>query len=290
MFPPGVSLTQFSADAYQFGAEIVTEEVLREGKRQLDRHKKNTERAYRRGELRSFLQRVTGPASTPDFKEAEGGGGWLGCFKKKPKDARDMLNMAGETPSMREPATLKGNCQRKGGFKLSGGAWKDAYAEVRHPGFLYVFKDAQTAAATPSQHTLTGHLGNNKKDSDLTILDLRLVLDFKIVEKKHDVNEINIETVDASVQLRFASPEDLECWRQGLIDWKDFCVDYGTLFAGTGAKGDIESNTRSSGSGVGSAPTQSPMAPMDLDNIHVRPTLSDLCTIANSMLAGGRGQ
>jgi hypothetical protein len=43
---------------YQFGAEIITEEQLREGKRQLQRHKKGTERAYRRNDLRSFISKI----------------------------------------------------------------------------------------------------------------------------------------------------------------------------------------------------------------------------------------
>lgn len=54
---------------------IVTDEQLREGKRQLTRHKKTTERAYRRGELRSFLQKMTGTGVASP--EVPAGGGFL---------------------------------------------------------------------------------------------------------------------------------------------------------------------------------------------------------------------
>lgn len=44
---------------FQFGAEIVTDEQLREGRRQLTRHKKGAERRARRGRLQSFITNLT---------------------------------------------------------------------------------------------------------------------------------------------------------------------------------------------------------------------------------------
>ncbi|RYG64565.1 hypothetical protein EON64_13720 [archaeon] len=55
----------------------MTDEQLREGKRQLTRHKKTTERAYRRGELRSFLQKMTGTGTGASAEATTGGGGFL---------------------------------------------------------------------------------------------------------------------------------------------------------------------------------------------------------------------
>jgi hypothetical protein len=60
-------------DKYQFGAPIVTEEQLREGKRQLQRHKKTTERKFRRGELKNFILSVGG-------QSGEGGSIWSTIF------------------------------------------------------------------------------------------------------------------------------------------------------------------------------------------------------------------
>ncbi|RYG64564.1 hypothetical protein EON64_13715, partial [archaeon] len=57
------------------------------------------------------------------------------------KNAADML--AGEEGGvmLREPNPLKGVAERKGAFRLGGGAWKEVYVEVRTPGYLYIFKD-----------------------------------------------------------------------------------------------------------------------------------------------------
>lgn len=92
-------------DKYQFGAEIVTDEQLREGKRQLERHKKNTERAYRRGDLRNFLQKVTMP---PPEEAGNSGGFFSNLFAtitgNRTRNARDLVNMAGDEPGIKEPA------------------------------------------------------------------------------------------------------------------------------------------------------------------------------------------
>ncbi len=54
---------------------IVTDEQLREGRRQLQRHKKTTERKVRRGELKSFIAAVTAPTSKGGIFSMIFGGG-----------------------------------------------------------------------------------------------------------------------------------------------------------------------------------------------------------------------
>ncbi len=60
------SIIVLSTHIFFVSAEIITPEQLAEGKRQLSRHKKNTERSYRRSDLRSFL-------SNAGKKDGEGG-------------------------------------------------------------------------------------------------------------------------------------------------------------------------------------------------------------------------
>lgn len=207
--------------------------------------------------------------------------------------------MAGEAPTIREPAPLKGPCEKKGAFKLASSSWASAHVEVRTPGFLYIFKDQRNADATPSQHTLSGHLNSTAAASaaGLVILDLRLVLDFRVVENRRGKEEVelDIETVEDTIKLRFKSAEEAELWRKGLLDWKDYCVDYTTMFAGTGARGDVEQGMSTNRSTTGGRPSEglirdsassgagrpsaSASTPFNLDDIHVSQLVKRSCCV-----------
>ena len=120
-------LVLLKLDTYQFGAELVTEEQLREGKRQLQRHRKNTERGFKRNALRniiatfggqkaegSFLGKLLGGGGAKKAGTRAGGGGGGGGLE------------AAADPSMREPAPLAGMVEKKAGYTIGvGNSFKD---------------------------------------------------------------------------------------------------------------------------------------------------------------------
>ena len=113
---------------FQFGAELVTDDILREGKRQLQRYKKHMERKCQRKEFKGridgagkkeapgLLQRIAnfftaapGTAQDSSLIDEEAGEGTQGAQDVAPK----------------MPAPLSGMLERKGGKKLTGGSsWK----------------------------------------------------------------------------------------------------------------------------------------------------------------------
>ena len=102
---------------YQFGAQIVTEEQLKEGKRQLQRYKKNTKSFYRRSAFRTIIASLSdgkdgGPASF--FSKIIGGSG--GSKKRGtggPRGAGGDVEL-----SIHEPPALSGMVEKKTGSAL----------------------------------------------------------------------------------------------------------------------------------------------------------------------------
>ncbi len=115
-----------------------------------------------------------------------------------------------------------------------------SYAEVRSPGFLHFYKDKKAA----DQNRFNDPSRNS--DPQITIVDLRSVVDFAVPEKKNKDNlELELVTATESIRLklvnsaffsfissiidgcRFRSVADVEKWKKGLAEWKDFNMDYG---------------------------------------------------------------
>ena len=120
-------LVLLKLDTYQFGAQIVTEEQLREGKRQLQRHRKNTERSFKRSALKSIIASFTGKDGSTSGSGSflsrllGGGGGSAGGDSSKGKKA-GLAGLAVDSqaePSMREPASLSGLVEKKAGCDCS---------------------------------------------------------------------------------------------------------------------------------------------------------------------------
>lgn len=111
---------------YQFGAPIVTDEQLREGKRQLQRHKKTTERKFRRGELKNYLLSVGGGQESGDtiFSRIFF---FLKTSEPNKDGARDTLTseVGMDAPVLKEPQALSAFLEKKGGFSLTGSGWKE---------------------------------------------------------------------------------------------------------------------------------------------------------------------
>mmetsp|Transcript_7381 Transcript_7381/g.10461 ORF Transcript_7381/g.10461 Transcript_7381/m.10461 type:complete len:1010 (-) Transcript_7381:824-3853(-) len=219
-------LVLLKMDTYQFGAQIVTDEQLREGKRQLQRHRKNTERHYKRGLLRSIIANISGAkAGETSFLSRLLGGGTSKTTKKGPGGAVDVL----AEPSMREPPPLSGLLERKAGYTIGvGAAYREVYAEVLPPGFLHFYKDkitaikAVAASRDPSQ----------SPDPTATVVDLRSVMDFKTSSKVSgkDSFVLEMDLVNGTEHLRFKMDTELERWKRMLCEWKDFHTDYGALY------------------------------------------------------------
>ena len=120
-----------------------------------------------------------------------------------------------------------------------------AYAEVKAPGYLHIYKDK--ALAVKAFMSSSGfafffiHLAINitsirnldpssSTDPSATVLDLRSIMDFKQVKSKEGY-VLEIDMVNGSEQLRFKQESDLDHWKRLLQEWKDFHTDYGSLYA-----------------------------------------------------------
>jgi hypothetical protein len=98
------------------------------------------------------------------------------------------------------------------------------YGEVYSPGYLHLYKDKKTAdqfrfqIVDPSQ----------SPDSNATVIDLRTILDFKEhSSEKKNTFELEIELPVDSLRIRFKTATELQRWRNGIQEWKDFLLDYG---------------------------------------------------------------
>ena len=125
-------LVLLKLDTYQFGAELVTEEQLREGKRQLQRHRKNTERGFKRNALRNIIATFGGQKAEESFLGKLLGGGGGAKNKKAGTRAGGGGVEAAADPSMREPAPLAGLVEKKAGYTIGvGNSFKDVCMEQR---------------------------------------------------------------------------------------------------------------------------------------------------------------
>jgi hypothetical protein len=73
-----------------------------------------------------------------------------------------------------------------------------SYAEVRTPGFLHFYKDKRTADA----HRYSAD-GSRSTDPQATVIDLRLVNDFKVPDRRNKDNlELDLEMGDETIKLK----------------------------------------------------------------------------------------
>jgi len=257
-------------DNYQFGAQIITDEQLREGKRQLQRHKASTIRRFRRGELKTLISTLTGKRGE---NEEKGGccSSICSVFFAKSSTNRETISsnsdvVAESQPTVQEPSGLSGLIERKGGFSLGGSSWKEIYAEVRSPGFLHFYKDKKAA----DQNRFNDPSRNS--DPQITIVDLRSVVDFAVPEKKNKDNlELELVTATESIRLKFRSVADVEKWKKGLAEWKDFNMDYGLAPAADPELGRSSVNVKQKESNTATNPLIRSSAPVtnDLESIHI---------------------
>ena len=112
---------------YQFGAELVAEDVLREGKRQLQRYKKNMERKCQRKEFKGRIndansKEVSVSIFSRMYKYC--------CYKPVTRAGEESIvdeeaggaSMQSIAPTM--PAPLTGMIERKGSKRMGGSSWK----------------------------------------------------------------------------------------------------------------------------------------------------------------------
>lgn len=137
-------LVLIKLEDYQFGAVMVTEDQLREGRRQLQRHKKATERTYRRKDLKSFISAVAAVDDNSSICSRI-----FCCFSSSNDNDRSSSMISklddaekGNTssvPAVREPLPMEG----KGELKKEGAmttTYKPSYIVIHSPGFLHIHK------------------------------------------------------------------------------------------------------------------------------------------------------
>ena len=66
-------------------------------------------------------------------------------------------------------------------------------------------------------------------DSTAVVIDLRSIMDFKVLTAK-DGFVLDIDLINGTEQLRFKQEGDADRWKRLLQEWKDFHIDYGSLY------------------------------------------------------------
>ena len=216
-------LIYLKLEKYQFGSTIVTEEQLRDGKRQLERQKKRAERSARKGGWLRGAGEEEGASSSL----------WQVLFgsTKYPGDA-EASKPKKEVPRIVAPGVIFGTMERKEGktgFLSLLDRYTEVYAEVRQPGCVMFFKDKAEAVSK----RLVAPNSVESKD----IIELRFAINFVVAEKEP---VLSVVTTDGKVDLRFKTKTEAERWKARLIEWKDYSIDYLRLFPNGEPKVDVE--------------------------------------------------
>lgn len=236
-------LVMLKLDKYQFGARIVTEEQLREGKRQLQRHRKHTERGVKRGlreeKINSSMSSAT---SVPISFSGMFGIGRSSNVDSTQKIATDTSGKK-EAPRVREPEVLWGTVEKKtpSSSVMGGTSWKAVHATVVAPGYLHVYKDEKKAVIALGPKPEAGRFapmdgsarpdGSQSSDQTAQVVDLRLIIDFSKKHVKSNSAELHLGVATTTIKLKFDDPQEMDKWRALLIEWKDFFVDFGKFYS-----------------------------------------------------------
>ena len=214
---------------YQFGAAIVTEDQLKEGRRQLERHKKATERTYRRKDLQTAISQVKQEEES-FFKRMVR----LFTFQRNGGDesrssnlsATDIEKVVDSRPSVREPTMMYGKAELKKEGTLST-SYKTIFMIIRSPGYLHFYKEEKSAFE--SQRKIPDP--SMSSDPQATIIDLRSVISINLPDKKSTDNlALDINMGNERIRVKFADHNKAVEWKLALIDWKNFRNDYGTTY------------------------------------------------------------
>lgn len=198
-------------DTYQFGQELVTEEQLKEGKRQLNRNKKATARTVQREIHKERIIDIA-KADKTGLSARVVGFIWSAETRKTPQV--DEVVVA----PIHEPASMSGLVERKRSkksFRLETG-WKEEYATINVPGVMCFYKDP---------HAI--RLG---VPADFQV-DLGLVLSFNEISLGAKGYSLEMDQPDSTVKLRFKTKEELTNWKKLLIEWKDYNMDTAGIYS-----------------------------------------------------------
>mmetsp|Transcript_6631 Transcript_6631/g.11152 ORF Transcript_6631/g.11152 Transcript_6631/m.11152 type:complete len:947 (+) Transcript_6631:145-2985(+) len=241
-------------EAYQFGTALVTEEQLREGKRQLQRNKRATERTFRRGDLSEMITAVGKPASPKKTLL-----GAIMSSMSQSSDVRDDLRSTRDPHDAHaesvdvdptEPPPLATAAEKKTTRGVSG-QWKTCYVEVRSPGFLHISKDKKTAdtdkvrSKDPAVST----------ERETLVIDLSKADNFTIPDRKGKDNTcLDVATRADTHRIKFKDMNTAITWKHQLQQWKDFNVDYGKMYPYGVDVGRVKGS-------AGAGSTRNPLAP-----------------------------
>ena len=210
---------------YQFGIAIVTDEQLKEGKRQIERHRKLMERAARRYSFKNLLR------GQQDDPEVQGTNICQRCYRylfrrwydnrtlEDEADVKEAMagTLIGDAAADREPeppASVADTLERKAGKNIMSSKWQNKHFVLSkaHTGYLVFWKNEKESMR-----------GKPEEGS----YNLATATDFKVNESgSHAKNaklklEISFSDQDAVV-LRFKTVEDIEKWRNALFAWKNY--------------------------------------------------------------------
>ena len=191
----------------QCGQEIVTDDELKEGKKQLARYKKSTERTVQREKMMTHVM---------NMRSGGDDGGMLGHLWGHGTKAGKKHRGEGSKPLLTEPLTLQSTIGKKVKTGIGKG-WKDYFVVIKAPGEIHWYKDMNSADDdTPSIN-----------DANVSPIDLRSVMTFRVVTKpgKQDVY-LDLEMIEVTHSLKFKSADDCKEWKTILAEWKDYAIDY----------------------------------------------------------------
>lgn len=110
-----------------------------------------------------------------------------------------------------------------------------SYCAVVVPGELHFYKDA----IAMNNNAVNSDLTSNNSGVVFEPVSLALAMSFKIVDKNKNKGSgyVNIDFGDNVVSLKFKTSSEAAKWKEGLLAWKEYAIDYQSLHGGSLAAG-----------------------------------------------------
>lgn len=200
---------------FQIGTPVVTEEQLKEGKRQLAREKKIVERKTGRDIMMAKVQALSAFKTSSGFMGkffgiGSGNSSSSGSGDKKYLDG-NKKNIVIEKPKVTEPMPCFGVLQRKmlSSFSPIGTGYKEHFGIMKSPGYLYLYKDERVC---------------NSNGKEEYVIDMYLSSTITVSEKEGR-GYIHIDLSDKIEVLKFETVEEASTWESKLRLWVQYSRD-----------------------------------------------------------------
>ena len=208
-------LVYLHLENFQFGEVEVTESQLKEGRRQLERDRKRMDRAAKRDQTRAKIDKL------------KRGGNVLEMSGNEKQETDDELFQTGN--SFDPPRERSGWIEKKSDGMRFTASWKPAYLVLKAPGYANFYENDKVVG---SSHSSGGKEEEEEgEDGLIKSVDLRIVVTITnpFSKKKGSISheKLDFETANGTIHLRFTTGEECEEWRELLLAWQDWAIDFG---------------------------------------------------------------